>query len=407
MGNVETDHLTTNEIMRMDADYIMHTFNRQPVVLVRGEGVKVWDSEGREYLDFLAGIAVNGLGHSHPAVVSAICKQAGELMHVSNLYFIKQGPLLAKKLVELSGMGKVFFCNSGAEANESAIKLTRKWASEKYGSGKKYEIITAKASFHGRTMAAVTATGQPKYHEGFGPMMPGFKYVPYNDLQALKDAISDITCAVMLEPVQGESGVWPASVEYLKGVRELCNEKGLLLILDEVQTGLGRTGKWFGFQHYSIMPDIITLAKTLGGGFPIGACVAVDEVASAFKPGNHASTFGGNPLACAAALAALNTIEQDKLVANAAEMGAYFKEVLNALKEKRTDIKEIRGVGLMVGVELNREDAQAIGAECLKLGLILNPIGMSIIRFLPPLIITKANIDSAVGILTQALDNVG
>lgn len=404
MEIAENGKYNTSEIMYMDAEYIMHTFNRQPIVLVRGEGVKVWDSEGREYLDFLAGIAVNGLGHAHPAVVSAICKQAGTLMHVSNLYFIQQGPMLAKKLVELSEMGKAFFCNSGAEANESAIKLTRKWAHEKYGASR-YEIITAKASFHGRTMAAVTATGQPKYHEGFEPMMPGFKYVQYNDLQALKDTISDITCAVMLEPVQGESGVWPASAEYLKGVRELCDEKGLLLILDEVQTGLGRTGKWFGFQHYGIMPDIITLAKTLGGGFPIGACIAVDDVASAFKPGNHASTFGGNPLACAAALATLDTIEKDNLVQNAAEMGEYFKGILNSLKEKRIDIKEIRGVGLMIGIEFKREDAQAIGAECLKQGLILNAIGANIIRFLPPLIVNKEQIDCAVDILVQALTN--
>ncbi|MHB0997893.1 MAG: acetylornithine transaminase [Armatimonadota bacterium] len=404
MAVIAQNGIDTQTIMKMDAEFIMHTFNRQPVVLVRGEGMRVWDADGREYLDFLAGIAVNGLGHCHPDLVKAISEQAGTLMHVCNLYYVPQAPELAKKLSELSGLDKSFFCNSGAEANEAAIKLARKWSYETHGPGK-FEIITAKASFHGRTMAAVTATGQPKYHEGFEPMVPGFKYVPYNDLAALESTITEQTCAIMLEPIQGESGVWPASKEYLAGVREICDKKGLLLILDEVQTGLGRTGKWFGFQHFGIKPDIMTLAKTLGGGFPIGACLATDNVAKAFKPGNHASTFGGNPLACAAALATLGIIEDENLVSNAAEMGDYFKDSLNDLKIQRDDIKEVRGVGLMVGLELNRNDAPAIAAECLRLGLIINPIGENIIRFLPPLIVKEEHIDSAINIVSEALSN--
>jgi acetylornithine/N-succinyldiaminopimelate aminotransferase len=393
----------TQTIMRMYADYVMHTYGRLPVVFVRGEGAKLWDADGREYLDFLAGIAVNGLGHSHPAVAAAIAEQAGRLMHVSNLYHVPQQAVLAKKLVELSGLGKAFFCNSGAEANEAAIKLARKWAKQAHDSNR-FEIITAEGSFHGRTLCAVTATAQPKYHAGFEPLVPGFKYVPFNDLAALESAVTDNTCAVMLEPIQGESGVRPATPEYLAGVRRLCDKYGLLLILDEVQTGLGRTGKWFGHQHYGIKPDIMSLAKTLGGGFPIGACLATDDVAEAFQPGNHASTFGGNPLACAAALATLEVMENDELVQNAAETGAYLKESLDKLQKQRTDVAEIRGTGLMVGVELSRDDAPAIAASCLKNGLLINPVGTSIIRFLPPLIVNREHVDAAIRILNKALD---
>lgn len=403
MAMTSKPEVDTQTVMQMDSDYIMHTFVRQPVVLVRGRGMKVWDSEGKEYLDFLAGIAVNGLGHAHSAVVGAIREQAGELMHVCNLYFTPQGPALAKKLVELSGMGKAFFCNSGAEANEAAIKLARKWAKLNHGPDR-FEIITTDGSFHGRTLATVTATGQPKYHQGFEPLMPGFKYVPYNDLPALEAAIGPNTCAIMIEPIQGESGVHPASMEYLTAVRRICDSQGLLLILDEVQTGLGRTGKWFGFEHYGIKPDIMSLAKTLGGGFPIGACLAKDEVASAFEAGNHASTFGGNPLACAAALATLQAIEDERLVNNAAEVGAYFRDALMRLKEKRDDVKEIRGVGLMVAMEMDRSDAPDIATRCLREGLIVNPIGNSIIRFLPPLIVTKEDVDAALRIVNKVLD---
>lgn len=399
---VDLEQADTQSILKMDADYVMHTYNRQPVVFVRGEGMKVWDADGKEYLDFLAGIAVNGLGHAHPGLVAAICEQAGTLMHVCNLYAVPQQPALAKRLVELSGLGKAFFCNSGAEANETAIKLARKWGKLNL-SENNYEIITAEGSFHGRTLAAVTATGQPKYHKGFEPVVPGFKYVPYNDLDALKSAITDKTCAIMLEPIRGESGVHPASLEYLQGIRSLCDELGILLILDEVQTGLGRTGKWFGHQHYGIKPDIMTLAKTLGGGFPIGACLATDRAASAFEPGNHASTFGGNPLACAAALAFLDIVERENLIENAVETGAYFKSALEALKERRTDIAEIRGKGLMVAAQLNREDAPAIAAACLRKGLIINATGANTFRFLPPLIVEKGHVDTATRIVEEAL----
>lgn len=401
---VNTSLDISRTVMDMDSAYVMHTFNRQKIVLVRGQGMRLWDADGNEYLDFLAGIAVNGLGHSHPGLVSAISKQAAELMHVSNLFYVPDQPVLAKRLVELSGLGKAFFCNSGAEANETAIKLSRKWAKEHRGEDI-FEIITAEGSFHGRTIGAVTATGQPKYHKGFEPMLPGFKYVPYNDIDALEAAVSDKTCAIMLEPVQGESGVRPAGIEYLKAVRRMCDSRNILLILDEVQTGLGRTGKWFGFQHYGIVPDIMTLAKTLGGGFPIGACLAVDNVASAFSPGCHASTFGGNPLACAAALATLDAIEEENLVQNAAEIGAYFHKKLEELRAARNDIVEIRGKGLMVAVEMNRGDAPIIGQECLKRGLIVNPIGSDIIRFLPALIVGKSEVDEAVGILKEVLES--
>jgi len=392
----------SQDVIQMDADYVMHFCNRQPVVFTRGAGMKVWDAEGKEYLDFLAGIAVNGLGHSHQKLVKAISDQAATLMHVCNLYHVPQQPQLAKRLIELSGMGKAFFCNSGAEANEAAIKLARKWAYDKYG-GTRFEFITTLGSFHGRTMGAVTATGQPKYHKGFEPMVPGFKYVPYNDISALEEAITDQTCAIMLEPIQGESGVWPATPEYLTSIRRLCDEHGILLILDEVQTGLGRTGKWFGHQQYGIKPDIMTLAKTLGGGFPIGACLAIDSVAQAFVPGNHASTFGGNPLACAAALATLDVIDEEGLVQNSAETGAYLTDSLLALQARRNDIEEVRGFGLMVGLQFKRDDAPAIAEECLCRGLILNPIGSNTIRFLPPLIVTEEDIDRAIEILESTL----
>lgn len=397
--------MDTKTAIEMDAKYMMRFVGRLPVAFVRGEGIKVWDAEGKEYLDFLAGIAVNGLGHCPPAVVSAIREQAGTLMHVSNLYYIPQQAVLAKRLVELSGLGKAFFCNSGAEANEAAIKLARKWAKENCGEDK-YEIITTEGSFHGRTLATVTATGQPKYHQGFEPLVPGFKYVPFNDLTALKAAISEKTCAIMLEPIQGESGVFPATLEYLHGIRKLCDELGLLLILDEIQTGLGRTGKWFGFQHYGIMPDIMTLAKTLGGGFPIGACLASDIVATGFQPGNHSSTFGGNPLACAAAIAALREIDEEGLVQNSAEVGVYFKDRLEELKSRRDDIIEIRGVGLMIGMTLARKGAPKVATKCLEKGLILNSIGESILRFLPPLIVKKEHVDTAVDILSETLQEV-
>lgn len=391
----------TNTIISMDDTYVMHSYGRKKVVFVKGSGMKLWDADGKEYLDFLAGIAVNGIGHSHPELAEAICRQSSKLMHVSNLFYVPQQPMLAKKLVELSGLDKAFFCNSGAEANEAALKLARKWGNTKRSG--RYEIITAKHSFHGRTLAAVTATGQPKYHSGFEPMMPGFKYVPYNDFDALKKSISDETCAVMLEPVQGESGVWPASKEYMVNVRKLCDDLGILLILDEVQTGIGRTGKWFGFQHYDIKPDIMTLAKTLGGGFPIGSCLATNSVAEVFEPGSHASTFGGNPLACTAALTTIDIIEKNDLINNSMNMGAYMKESLIKLQKSRNDIKDVRGLGLMIALEFNRDDIQDVVVKCMNQGLIVNGIGTNIIRFVPPLIVNQNDIDNAINILANVL----
>ncbi len=381
-------------VMSLDNQYVMPTYARLPVVFVRGEGCFVYDMEGREYLDLVAGIAVNGLGHCPPKVVEAICNQANKLMHTSNLYYTLPQPHLARLLVEISGMSKAFFCNSGAEANEAAIKLARKAAKVNHGA-EKIEIVTAEQSFHGRTMGAITATGQLKYQKNFTPLVPGFKHVPYNDIGELRAAVSGRTCAVLLEPVQGESGVHPAKADFLQAARELCDKYSAALIFDEVQTGLGRTGKMFGFQHFDVVPDIITLAKTLGGGFPIGCCLAKDEWADVFEPGDHAATFGGNPLACAAAIAAVTEIKDGGWVKNAEEVGNYFRNRLSELP----GIKEVRGLGLMIAAEFIEPKAKAVVAKALENGLIVNAIGENILRFVPPLIITKELVDRAIGIL--------
>ncbi|MCL5780711.1 MAG: acetylornithine transaminase [Firmicutes bacterium] len=396
--------MNNQEILAMGQQYVMNTYGRLPMAFVKGEGCRVWDADGRQYLDFVGGLAVNSLGHAHPKVAEAVCRQAKTLLHCSNLYWIEPQVKLAKLLVENSCAGKVFFCNSGAEANEGAIKLARKYAKVNLGPDK-YEIITATNSFHGRTLAAVTATGQTKYQKGFDPLPPGFNYVPYNDLAALEQSIGPQTCAVMLEPVQGEGGVIPAHPAYLEGVAGLCKEKGLLLIFDEVQCGLGRTGKFLAYQHYQVEPDIITLAKALGGGFPIGAMLAKDHVASAFQPGDHASTFGGNPLACAAALAAMETILQDGVQENVQSMGEYFKNQLTTLAQKYPYVKEVRGLGLMLGMELTIEGKDIV-ARCLEQGLLINCTNGNVLRFLPPLIITRDEVDQAVAILDQAMKNV-
>ncbi|MTI80782.1 MAG: aspartate aminotransferase family protein [Firmicutes bacterium] len=386
--------------METTSKYVMNTYGRLPVALVKGKGTKVWDAEGKEYLDFISGLAVNSLGHSHPRVVKAIWRQADTLMHVSNLYHIEPQGQLAKLLVENSSADKVFFCNSGAEANEAAIKLTRKYAKQNLGKDK-YEIITAKQSFHGRTLATITATGQEKFQQGYDPLPEGFKYVPFNDLEALKKAIGPQTCAVMLEPVQGEGGVYPASKEYLKGVKDLCQQQNLLLIFDEVQCGLGRTGEFLASQLYQVEPDITTLAKALGNGFPIGAMMAKEDVA-VFKPGDHATTFGGNPLASTAALATMQVMLDEGVINNAREMGRYFKDKLNSLAEKHSQIKEIRGAGLMIGVELETE-GQSIVNYCREQGLLINCVGSSILRFLPPLTVKEKEIDTAIDILDKAM----
>lgn len=390
-----------SEVIIQDNLYIMHTYNRLPVVFIRGKGCYVYDEGGDRYLDLVAGIAVNGLGHCPAVVVEAICRQASQLMHTSNLYYTANGPRLARLLVEQSGMSKAFFCNSGAEANEAALKLARK-ATMSTGRTDKTTIITALQSFHGRTIGALTATGQPKYQKSFAPLLPGFKYVQYNDIAALKAAVDESTCAVMLEPVQGESGVHPASEEYMRLARELCDRFDAALILDEVQTGLGRTGKMFGYQHYDIVPDVITLAKTLAGGFPMGACLARERYAEVFEPGDHASTFGGNPLACAAAEATVTEIINAALDENAADVGAYFMTKLAQLD----DVTEVRGKGLMIAAEFGSVDTREVATAAMEMGLIINPIGNRIIRMVPPLIINKDQVDDAIIILDEAIKQV-
>ena len=348
--------------------YIMNTYGRYPVVLRKGRGMKVWGSDGKEYLDFVAGVAVDILGHCHPRVVVAIQKQAQRLIHVSNYYYIEPQIKLAKLLVENSFADKVFFCNSGAEAIEAAIKLARKYAGEQI-SPERFEIITAENSFHGRTYAALTATGQEKFHKGFEPLVPGFEYVPFDDIKAMKEAVTRNTCAILLEPIQGEGGVRVPNQNYLGQIRELCNEHNILLILDEVQTGMGRTGKLFAYEHYGITPDIMTIAKGLGGGVPIGAMLATDRVASGFQPGNHASTFGGNPLVCAAAVATIETLLEDGFILDQCNrMSKHFIEKLEGLKKEFPNlVNEVRGKGLLLGIELTTDVAPIVKA-CLEKG---------------------------------------
>jgi len=392
----------TEELMVRSNKYIIGTYRRQPVVLVKGSGARVWDSEGKEYLDFVAGIAVCSLGHSNPKVVAALQKQAELLTHVSNLYYTVPQIDLARMLVENSFADKVFFCNSGAEANEAAIKLARKYAHDNL-KGDRYEILTMRGSFHGRTLAAITATAQEKFHVGFAPLPEGFRYVPFNDVRALEKAIRKKTCAVMVEPIQGESGVQMPSPDYLKGVRQTCDDRGLLLILDEVQTGMGRTGKLFAHEHFGIRPDIMTLAKALGNGYPLGALLTTDRVASAFGPGTHASTFGGNPLGMAAGIAVLRALLEDDILGNCREMGAYLRERLGELKKKHFMIQEVRGLGLMVGMDLTIDGAASV-QRCLERGLLINCAGEHILRFVPPLTISKDDVDRAVKILDEALE---
>lgn len=398
--------MDTGEIVAMTDKYVMNTYSRIPIAPLKGVGARLTDAAGNEYLDFVAGIAVNSTGHCHPKVVEAICRQASELLHVSNLYHIRAQAELARVLVENSGLDKVFFCNSGAEANEAAIKLARRY-SRVAGRADAYEIITAVGSFHGRTMGALAATGQTKYHEGFEPLVPGFSYVPFNDLSALEAEVSDKTCAIMLELIQGEGGVHPADPQYLEGVARLCRESGLLLIIDEVQTGIGRTGSLFAYQQYDgLKPDIVTLAKGLASGVPIGAVMATEEVSAGFGPGKHASTFGGNPLACAAALATLDVILNDGVLENVKEVSAYLIQRLQELQASTGAIADIRGRGLMVGIELKEAKAAAVLAACRKKGLLVHCAGDKTLRLLPPLIIEKSDVDEALRILCGVLSEL-
>lgn len=390
--------MTTEQVIADGQKYVMNTYGRLPMVIDRGEGCYVWDLDGNRYLDLVAGIAVNSLGHCHPAVVKAIQEQSEKLMHCSNLYWIENQVALAKLLVEKSGLGKAFFCNSGAEANEAAIKLARKW-----GKGEKYHIITMQKSFHGRTMGSLAATAQEKYQKAFRPLPEGFSAVPLGDLDALEKEIRPETCAIMLEPIQGESGINVPSQAYMQGVQALCKKYGILLIADEVQTGLGRTGKCFGFQNFDIEPDIISLAKAIGNGVPMGAIVAKTEVADCFQPGDHASTFGGTPMATGAGVAACSILLDDAFLAQVQETGEYFRAQLRAIAQRHAGlIKEVRGLGLMIGCELTGSSKAAV-AELLKQGVLVNSIGEHVLRFVPPLVIGKAEIDSFMPVLEQVL----
>ncbi|SDF39833.1 acetylornithine transaminase [Sporomusa acidovorans] len=388
-------------VFDVDKENYLPVFARYSIVLSHGEGPYVYDIEGKKYIDFLAGIAVNVLGHAHPALVKAVADQAGKMIHCSNLYYTEAQALLAKKLVALSGLDKAFFGNSGAEANEGAIKLARKYG--KTIAADKVDIIAAEHSFHGRTLATLTATGQPKYQHGYEPLPGGFKHVPFNDLAALAAVVSDKTCAVMLEPIQGEGGVNIPDKDYLAKVRQLCDKYGALLILDEIQSGIGRTGKMFAYELFGIKPDIVTLAKGLAGGVPIGAFITTDKVAAAFGPGDHGTTFGGNPLACAAANAVLKVIEEEKLLENAQTIGDYLVAKLNRLKNKFPAlITEVRGKGLIVGAKLTRPGRDIVN-ECMNQGAIINCTAGDVLRFVPPLIITKDHVDEMTAILEKTL----
>lgn len=391
----------TDELIAQAARHLCNTYARFPVALVRGSGARVWDAEGKMYLDFAAGIAVDVLGHCHPKVVEAIRAQAETLLHVSNLYHIEPQIRLARALCEHSFGGRVFFCNSGAEANEAAIKLARCYAKAQWSSDR-YEIVCMRDSFHGRTMATVTATGQAKYSQGFEPLLPGFKHIPFNDLTAAKRAIDSRTCAVLVEPIQGEGGVRVPDDDYLPGLRRLCSDREVLLILDEVQTGMGRTGRLFAYEHWGIQPDIMTLAKGLGGGLPIGAMMAKETVADAFVPGSHASTFGGNPFVTTAALAVLTEIVEARLPDHAAKIGAYLIEQLRQLAVRYPFVKEARGRGLMLALELTIP-ARPIVERCLERGLLILVAGDQVLRFVPPLIIGEPEADEAIGILDPVL----
>lgn len=390
----------TDAIKEMAHAHILNTYGERKLAIVRGEGATLWDAEGREYLDFFAGIAVVNLGHCHPAVTEAIREQAATLVHVSNLYYIEPQAQLARLLCQHSFAEKWFFCNSGAEANEAAIKLARRyWTQQNFS---KPTIITADQSFHGRTMAALKATGQPKYHAGFEPMLEGFKYVPYNDVAALEQALTPDVGAVLLEPVQGEGGVRVPGATYLAEVRRICDENNILLILDEVQTGMGRTGKLFAHEHAGITPDIVTVAKALGNGVPIGAMGCADKVATGFSIGSHASTFGGNPLCSAAALATLTALLDHELPHHAAETGAYFLDQLKLLKSNHRVIVDVRGKGLMIGVELAKPVSGVLD-RMLEAGIVCGPAGPNVLRFLPPLIVTRDQVDRVVDALDNAL----
>jgi acetylornithine/N-succinyldiaminopimelate aminotransferase len=389
--------MNTQETIDLFDKYVIANYGRLPRVIVKGEGCYLFDGDGNKILDMFPGWAVSAIGHCHPKVVEALRKQAGELLHIDNTFYSEPQGKLAKLLSEHAFGGKCFFCNSGAEANEAALKLARLHTSQE-----KYKFITAEGSFHGRTFATMSATAQPKHHEGLLPLLPGFVYVPFNDIAALESAFSDEVAAVMVEPIQGEGGINIADKEYLQAIRRLCDESGAVMILDEVQTGMGRTGKWFAYQHYDVEPDIMTMAKALGGGVAIGAMMAKEEIAASLVPGKHASTFGGNALVCAAGVAVVEAIEEENLLQNAAELGQYIKDKLEQLKQKHSIIESVRSVGLMVGIQLNTSGTEIVN-KCLEKGLRINCTQGTVLRFMPPMIATKDQIDQAVEILDTVL----
>ncbi|MGZ8433512.1 MAG: acetylornithine/succinylornithine family transaminase [Candidatus Binatia bacterium] len=392
--------MKNKDIAAITDKFVAKTYARTPLALVKGRGVKVWDADGKEYLDFLVGIAVNSFGHCHPAIVKAIKQQAQTLMHVSNLYHVQAQSELARELCRNSFADRVFFCNSGAEANEAAIKLARRYGLEKLGG--KYEIISTHNSFHGRTLATLTATGQEKVRAGYDPLPAGFRQVPYNKLDAMEAAIDEKkTVAILIEPIQAEGGVIVPHETYMLGLREICDQRRILLIFDEVQTGMGRTGKLFGYENFGVKPDIMTLAKALGGGLPLGAMLAREDVANSFGPGSHASTFGGNPVACAAGLAVMQLLKTGALK-NCVQMGKYFVKGLEALKKRFSFIRDIRGKGLLIGVELEIEGSK-IADACMLEGLLMNCTAAKVLRFVPPLTIKKNEIDRGLAILEKVL----
>ena len=389
--------MNTREVLDRFEKYVIANYTRTPIVFVRGEGSRLWDADGNRYLDLFPGWGVDLLGHCPPRVVARVREQAGELMHVANNYCMEPQAVLAEMLSTRSFGGKLFFCNSGAEANEAAIKLARLRTG-----GERYKIITMLDSFHGRTMATVAATGQAKYHQGMGPLQPAFDHAPLNDLEAVKALVDDKTAAIMTEPVQGEGGVNVATDAFLRGLRELCDAEELTLIFDEVQTGGGRTGEWFGYQLSGVVPDVMSLAKGLGGGMAIGAIAARPEVAPFLKPGTHASTFGGNPMACAGAIGAVETIEADGLLENARRMGAYLLERLNALKAEFPFIREARGRGVMIGLELDRPGADVV-KRCLEKRVLINCTHDTVLRMLPSMALTREEADEGLDVLREAL----
>jgi acetylornithine/N-succinyldiaminopimelate aminotransferase len=389
--------MNTEEIMALDSNYVMNTYARQPIALKNGKGAVVWDVEGRSYIDCVAGIAVNNLGHAHPRLANTICKQAQKLIHTSNLYYIEEQVKLAELLANISPHSKSFFCNSGAEANEGAIKLARKYTN-------KGEIIAMENSFHGRTITTISATGQKKYQEGFEPLSPGFKHVPYGEVDAVAEAISKETAAVLVEPVQGEGGVIMPPDGYLEDLKNLCHENNILLIFDEVQTGFGRTGKMFASQTFKVTPDITTLAKAIAGGFPMGAIMANYEVGAAFEPGDHAATFGGSPLACAAALKSIQIIQDEKLLQKSRENGSYFQEKLMSIMDDHDHVEDVRGVGLMLGMEMDRSCTKIVN-NMREQGVLINCAAQKVLRFVPPLVISQEEIDSVTHRLDEVLNN--